>query len=120
MNKKNILTLIIVIGLVVVAFWYLGYGSKDNSSVSLSTEKQSSQSIEAKQIYTLLQDMKDVELITTLFNSDSSFEKLRDNTVSFASQAAGRPNPFAPLGSDASFQPQVSTTSTSSKSIIKR
>jgi hypothetical protein len=44
--------------------------------------------------------MATVELKDEIFRS-SAFTQLKDNTVSFTPQAAGRANPFSPVGTDA-------------------
>jgi hypothetical protein len=43
--------------------------------------------------------MEQVQLRDSIFNNPI-FQGLKDNSVSFAAQQAGRSNPFAPLGTD--------------------
>lgn len=107
--KKNILILVIVVLLVMAAFWYLNGGSTNASSdSSLTTTQSSSESSDAQYIYSLLQQMKQVQLNDALF-FDPLFQNLQDNTVSFSSEPAGRINPFAPVGQSNSAA-QSSTT----------
>ena len=118
MNKKNILTIVTIIVLLMVAFWYLGYNGQNTAG--LSTDTQTSQSAEAKQIYVLLQEMAGVKLDNSLFDPNSSFEKLKDNTVSFSAQESGRNNPFAPIGSDTLLPTATSTVSTKILPTVKK
>ncbi|MFA5764235.1 MAG: hypothetical protein WCX27_01830 [Candidatus Paceibacterota bacterium] len=107
MTKDRIKKILIVVGivaLVAMAFQYLG-GTSDTGTLSASN---TADSVDAKYINTLLQKMAQVKLDRSLF-SDPVFQNLKDNTVIFSSQPAGRNNPFAPIGSDGQ------TTATSSK-----
>ena len=87
-----------------LAFWYLGNNSASpTDDSSLTTTVSTSESADAQYIYSLLQQMSQVKLEDTIF-SESSFQNLKDNTVSFSSQPSGRDNPFAPIGSTANAQ----------------
>ena len=112
-NNIIIISLIIVVGL--VAFWYLGKNSSDTSS-SLTLDAQTTDSADAKYIYTILQQMAQVTLDDSIF-SNPNFQNLKDNTVSLSPQASGRSNPFAPIGTGASVSGQ--TTQTNSVSATK-
>ena len=98
MNMKNIIIIIVLLGVAFFAFNYLS-GSSAASTGSLSADTSSSNSNDAQYIYTLLQKMQQVKLDDSIF-SNSVFQGLKDNTVIFAPQAAGRNNPFSPIGSD--------------------
>jgi predicted PurR-regulated permease PerM len=92
---RKILTLVIVIILGAIAFFYLG-GSGSNNTGSLVAQVQSTQSSEARDISNLLQKMYAVDLDDSIFSKLNSF---KDNTITLSQQISGRSNPFAPLGS---------------------
>jgi len=109
--KNNIITLIIIIFIGMVAFWYLT--KTDNTTAYLTADIKTTDSVDAKYIYNILQQMAQVTLDDSIF-SDSSFQNLKDNTVSFSPQSAGRINPFSPVSSSNSvIQGALSTTSES-------
>ncbi len=97
---KKIITIIVVILVILLAFWYLGTSNTANTTgdSSLTASQSTSESTDAQYIYSLLQQMGQVKLDDSIF-SDPSFESLKDNTVSFSAEPAGRANPFAPVGS---------------------
>ena len=96
--KNGILSIILIVIVGMVAFWYLG--KEDNQNNYLSAQSSSVESMDARYIYDLLQKMATVELKDEIFRS-SAFTQLKDNTVSFTPQTAGRANPFSPVGTDA-------------------
>jgi len=106
--KNKIITLILVILIGMVAFWYLT--KTDTTGSSLATDTKTSDSVDAKYIYNILQKMSQVNLDDSIF-SNISFQNLKDNTVSLPSQLSGRNNPFAPIGADANIPSQTATTS---------
>ena len=108
--KNNIITIILVILIGMVAFWYLT--KTDNSTAYLATDVKTTDSVDAKYIYNILQQMAQVNLDDSLFSS-LTFQNLKDNTVSFSPQPSGRNNPFAPVGADLNITGQ-GTQSTSS------
>lgn len=110
---KKVVTIIIVLLLGLMAFLYLG-NSGSSSTGSLSAQIQAPQSADAQYIYNLLQQMNSVSLDDTIF-SDPTFTSLNNNTVILTPQAAGRPNPFAPLGSIGTVQTQSNTTNSTVK-----
>ena len=101
MIKNNIITIVLVIIVGMVAFWYLT--KTDNSTAYLSTTSQTTNSTDATYIYNILSEMAKVNLDDSIF-SNSVFQNLKDNTVSFSPKASGRNNPFAPVGSDVTSQ----------------
>jgi hypothetical protein len=109
--KNNIVTIILVIIIGMVAFWYLGNNNNNNTGSSLSLSTQTSDSADAKYIYNILQQMAQVTLEDSIFK-DPIFQNLKDNTASFPSQAAGRNNPFAPTGTDLSVPAATTTAKT--------
>ena len=99
MNKKNIIIIIVLIGFIFIGMKILG-GSADTSSTGLTVDGSTSNSADAKYVYALLQEMNQVKKLDDTLFSDPIFQSLKDNTVVFAAQEAGRNNPFSPVGSD--------------------
>lgn len=95
--KNNILTIILVVFVGMIAFWYLT--KTNDSSSNIVADAGTIQSGDAKYVYNLLQQMDKVTLDDTLFTGNV-FKNLKDNTVSFSPQPSGRTNPFAPVGTD--------------------
>ncbi len=103
--KNNIITIILIIAVGMVVFWYLGKNNTDMSS-SLSADVRTTDSTDAKYIYNILQQMAQVSLDDSIF-ANPVFQNLKDNTVSFSPQSAGRNNPFAPVGADSNIGGQA-------------
>ena len=92
--KKNIISIILIIIVGLVAFSYL---NRSNDSVSLlSSDSTTSDSADAKYIYNILQQMKNVQLNDSIF-SNSTFQGLKENVINFSPQESGRVNPFSPI-----------------------
>ena len=106
--KNNIITLVLVIVVGMIAYWYLT--KTDTTAGYLVTDVKTTDTVDAKYIYNILQQMEQVTLDDSIFENPA-FKKLKDNYVSFPAQVAGRNNPFAPVGMDSAFQ---STSSQSS------
>ncbi|MFH0755227.1 MAG: hypothetical protein V1910_00985 [bacterium] len=104
--KNNIITIIIIVIIGMMAFWYLT--KTENVTDSLVKDIKTTDSVDAKYIYTILQKMAQVTLDDSIF-ADAIFKKLKDNTVFFPPQSAGRDNPFAPIDINISKQ-TISTT----------
>lgn len=104
--KNNIITIVLVVVVALVAIWYLT--KTDTSTSYLTTSTQTTNSTDAIYIYSLLQKMSQVSLEDTVF-SNPVFKSLKDNTVTFPEQPAGRNNPFAPIGTDTNITGQQST-----------
>lgn len=102
--KNNIVIIILVIGIGMIAYWYLG--KTDNSTAYLSTDAKTTDSVDAKYIYTILQKMARVNLDDSIFSSNT-FKNLKDNTVSFPQQISGRNNPFSPIGTDSDISGEI-------------
>ncbi len=107
MNKKKILIIGVIILMLFLAFSYLF--NKKTDTTGLSVEIKTSESGDAKYIYSLLQKMSKVKLTDSIF-SDPVFASLKDNTISLNPQEAGRNNPFAPVSLDTSITGIKSTT----------
>lgn len=108
--KNNIITIILVLVIGMVAFWYLT--KTDGTTAYLVTDVKTTDSVDAKYIYNILQQMAQVSLDDSLF-SNQIFQNLKDNTVSFSPQSSGRNNPFAPVGSDLNAIGQATQSTTS-------
>ena len=106
--KNNIITIILVIVIGMVAFWYLT--KTDNTTAYLVTDIKTTDSVDAKYIYNILQQMAQVNLDDSIF-SNHVFQNLKDNTVSFSPQSSGRNNPFAPVGTDLGGVQSATSTS---------
>ena len=105
--RNNIITVVLIIIIGVVAFWYLT--KTDNSTAYLAADAKTSDSVDAKYVYNILQQMAKVSLDDAIF-SNLTFQNLKDNTATFPTQAAGRNNPFAPVGSDLTVGIQTQST----------
>ena len=110
--KNNIITIILIIFVGMVAFWYLG--KTDTSSSLLTADVKTTDSIDAKYIYNILQKMAQVNLDDSIF-ANLTFQNLKDNTVSFSPQASGRNNPFAPIGNDSNITGQTNSPSSNTR-----
>lgn len=109
-SKKTITFLIIII-----FFGYFGYRVflKNNSSVdNFLPQSQSGQDI-----VNLTQKLQNSSIDQSIFTS-ALFMSMKDFTVSILPEEKGRPNPFAPIGSDStSFVSQTKVaTSTQTRS----
>lgn len=96
MNKKSILSIVLIIIIAIVAYLYFSGGTSTDNTSSLLAQNKTLQSPDAEYIYNLSQQMGQVQLDDSIF-SNSIFQSLKDNTVTFPEQPAGRDNPFAPL-----------------------
>ena len=93
-----------------IAFWYLT--KTDNTTAYLTTDVNTTNSVDAKYIYDILQQMAQVNLDDSIF-SNTVFKNLKDNTASFSPQVSGRNNPFAPVGTDTGNQTQPTSATQS-------
>jgi len=107
--KKNAVIIISIVVILLVAYMYFNQSSAPSASYLVSNNP-STDSADAKYIYNILQQMAKVTLNDSIF-SDPVFQSLKDNTVSFPAQAAGRSNPFAPVGSISAPTNQSTTSS---------
>ncbi len=102
--KNKIITLIAAVLIIMLAFWYLT--KTDIPTSYLVTDAKTTDSIDAKYIYNILQKMSQVTLDDSIFSSNA-FQSLKDNTATLATQLVGRNNPFAPTGNDTSIPGQT-------------
>ena len=92
-KNKN---LIIVVALVVVAFWvYVSFFKPDNSSTPADPAAQQVGS----DVLDLYASLQSVTLDQSLFSSDL-YKRLVDFSTTIPSQPAGRSNPFDTIGRD--------------------
>jgi phosphomevalonate kinase len=112
--KNSIIVIILIVFVGMVAYWYLG--QTNGSTAYLASDVKTTDSVDAKYIYSILQKMAKVNLDDSIF-SNTIFQNLRDNTVSFPPQASGRNNPFAPVGTDTNLPGQTTGTGTMPSSL---
>lgn len=108
---KNIIITISLVTVIVIGITMYFFPS-DSSLPVLSVDTKTTNSSEARYIYTILKKMEKVSLDDSIFENNV-FKSLKDNTVTFSPQESGRINPFAPIGSDFGFTTQGLRTSTS-------
>jgi len=109
----------IIIAVVVIAIAFFGYqmffAPKDTGTSTLSTTSAVKQTVvDGAQLYTMLKRLTNVNLKGDIF-SNQTFISLVDYGVTIQDQPVGRPNPFAPIGSDSGSQ--VSTTTSANATI---
>jgi hypothetical protein len=91
--------LVIVAILVAVGVW-IGLSSSGSSSTSLlSSENVTDSSAPDQDLVATLLALRAVKLDGSIF-SDPGFESLKDFSTQIVPEPIGRPNPFAPLGSN--------------------
>lgn len=115
--KNNIITIIIIIVVGMVAFWYINRNPNDTGA-TITSSVQSSDSVDAQYIYNTLKQMEAVTLDDKIF-SNPVFQNLKDNTASFTSQPVGRNNPFAQIGTDTVFPTQTVKAVTPAPSLVR-
>ncbi len=103
--------IIIVVILIVLAFvgYRLYFVPTDTGSSTLAAEKNTQLSAQGNELYLSLKKLSAVSLDSSIF-ANPIFLSLVDYTVTIQDQAVGRPNPFAPIGSDGSFNSSISST----------
>lgn len=115
---KNIVIFIVIVAILVLGYFFFikPSSSSDNliSATPVSTDANIlagvGDSSVANDFLTLLLNVKNIKLDDTIF-ADNAFTSLHDSSITLTADGTeGRPNPFAPLGSDN----VVSTTADSS------
>ena len=91
---------IVIVVLVAAAAWYMLSGTSSDNAV-LTSETAAAAPAGAQDLVDSLLALRAVTLAGTIF-SNPAFQALRDLTTPITPEPAGRANPFAPLGSDAS------------------
>ena len=111
MNKKNILSIALVIIIAISIYSYFSGTTTTNTTSSLLAQNKTLQSPDAEYIYSLSQQLHQALLEDSIF-SNPVFQSLKDNTAVFPSQPVGRNNPFAPIGTDSTFVQKSATSTT--------
>ncbi len=110
--KKNLVAIIIFT--VAAALLYYFYSSS-GSSTELLTNTSATQSPISQEVLTTLGNLRTIKLDSSIFN-DPLFASLSDFGVTIPPAAAGRRNPFAPVGQGgASVAPPAGTAATTTK-----
>ncbi|MDB5225226.1 MAG: hypothetical protein JWL87_178 [Candidatus Adlerbacteria bacterium] len=107
--KKNM----VVIGIVVVALGALFYFYSSGGSAPLLSSDEANGSPVSQEILATLGNLRTIKLDNSVF-SDPLFVSLSDFGVTIPPAAAGRRNPFAPVGSSGSTPPASTGTTTGS------
>jgi hypothetical protein len=115
--KKGLKTILIVVGVLVIAiviYSVLSGGGEEQSTGLVSTNSSQPVTIQNQQVsgfevgqefVSLLLSLRGISLDTNLFQ-DPAFQSLDDKTVLFQDPGGeGRPNPFAPIGVDETPEP---------------
>lgn len=110
--KKNL----VVVGIIVVAAGVLYYFYSSSSGGALLTSSDQTQSPVSQQILATLGNLRTIKLDNSIF-SDPLFQSLSDFGVSIPPAAAGRRNPFAPVGQSG---PAATGTTTASSTPVKQ
>ncbi|OGI82007.1 hypothetical protein A3I95_03425 [Candidatus Nomurabacteria bacterium RIFCSPLOWO2_02_FULL_44_12] len=117
--KNIIIFATIGIALILVYIFFIKNSPEEDNLVSTTntpvpgvTPPETSQEIAVGQEFlSLLLNIKNIKLNDGIF-SDPAFATLHDSSIVLIQEGnEGRPNPFAPIGSDNSFAPVVSDTS---------
>ena len=104
---KNIIIFIIIGGVLILGYVFFVQTPSDTAPLvsSLVSElpvasPEGENSSLTQDFLTLLLSVKNIKLNDAIF-SDSAFNSLRDSSITLTQDGnEGRPNPFAPLGSD--------------------
>lgn len=99
-NKNVAISLGVAVVLIGGYLMFFGGGEDTNPLTVTSTPSTEQQTI-GRELLVTLRELRSLKLNGELFN-DPVFHSLRDFSVALPLQEAGRRNPFAPLGSDAS------------------
>jgi hypothetical protein len=96
MTNKN--TIIIIIGLIVVAlgYFFMKGGSTVDDSALLQGDVSVMSDNSGAQVLALLNQINAIEIDPSIFNS-AVYRTLRDFSVPIPPQNVGRPNPFEPV-----------------------
>jgi uncharacterized transporter YbjL len=119
LKKLLVFVVIIVIVLVAYSMFFKGEdkapGLQSSAGTSSGAIASSAESAYGQEFLTLLLNLKKISLDDSLVTSNA-FLGLQDFTKVLVSQNnQGRPNPFAPIGSDSNLAPTPVTTPTTSK-----
>lgn len=109
---KNIIIFVVIAVILILAYVFLFKKSPEQANLVSSTgnsvlpSSSSDQgSLMGKDFLSLLLNVENIKLDDTIF-TDPAFATLHDSTIELIQDGnEGRPNPFAPLGSDISAAP---------------
>jgi hypothetical protein len=121
---KNILILVVVLVVLVLIYIFfikkgpgepaLTTSSGDPVLGSTNTDTGSQTSEASRDFITVLLSVKNIKLDDSIFK-DSAYLSLRDSSISLVQDGnEGRPNPFAPIGSETTVAPPVLPSTTPS------
>ena len=111
--KKNI----VIIGIVIAAMAALYYFYSSGSNAPLLTSSEGTDSPVSQEILATLGNLRTIRLDNSIF-SDPLFVSLSDFGVTIPPAAAGRRNPFAPVGQNGpAATPAATTTGASAPAI---
>ena len=115
-----ITSLLIVAAFVVLTFFKTGKVSADDPITSVTTSVgDQNQSLLSPEQARLINQINTLKLDSSIF-TNSTFLSLVDNTTDLGFIAAGRPNPFAPVGAVVTTPTPTPTKSKSSKTPVKQ
>jgi hypothetical protein len=104
--KKNMVVIGVIVGALALLYYFYSSGS---SSVLLTAEEEPSPV--SQEILSTLNNLRTIRLDSSVFQ-DPLFLSLSDFGVTIPSAAAGRRNPFAPVGTGNAPASSASSTST--------
>ena len=105
---KQYQNVIFIIVAIIIAFIAYSYFFAGKATPILSEETVSQAAPADQDLISLLLELKAITLDESLF-SDATFTSLQDFSKELVPEATGRPNPFAPLGSQAKAPAQTQT-----------
>lgn len=115
---RNIIIFIAIGAVLVLIYIFFIRASPDNTTTLVSSSGASAVSgtgaagnnpSVAQDFLTLLLSVKNIKLDDTIF-SDDAFKSLHDSSITLTPDGnEGRPNPFAPLGTDNVVSPPITT-----------
>ena len=109
--KKILIPIFVVLALGLCYLYYnnsIGTSTTSLVSQNETTRANSGAIVVGAEIISLLDRLDAIKLDTSLF-SEATFQSLKDFSIVLRSQAVGRPNPFAAIGTDTSASSQNSS-----------
>lgn len=113
--KNLIIFIVIAVGIVLVYIFFIKKGPEQAPLVSVSnsttpvTNLQPNSSLLTQDFLSVLLNVKNIKLDDTIFK-DPAFISLSDSSILLVPDSTeGRPNPFAPIGSDVQVSAPPST-----------
>lgn len=112
---KNVLIGVAVIGVLLLAYFFLFKKGPEEAVLTSSTDGATSSSLTSetsRDFISLLLSVRSIKLNDSILN-EPAFLSLKDTTITIIqNEDEGRPNPFAPIGSEA-ISSSVSSSSSS-------